>query len=86
MALTDREREILTFEQQWWKFAGSKEKAIRELFGITPARYHATLRRLVDDPDALAHDPLLIRRLRRVRDRTLGMSRHPAGRLRTVTP
>ena len=65
--LTRREHEMLAFERQWWRAAGAKETAIRELFGVTPTRYYQALNALVDRPDALAVDPLLIRRLRRVR-------------------
>ena len=65
--LTRREHEMLTFERQWWRSAGAKETAIRDLFGVTPTRYYQVLNALVDRPDALAADPLLVRRLRRVR-------------------
>jgi hypothetical protein len=58
---------MLTFERQWWRSAGAKETAIRERFGVTPTRYYQVLNALVDRPDALAADPLLIRRLRRLR-------------------
>ncbi len=65
--LTRREHEMLAFERQWWRAAGAKETAIRELFGVPPTRYYQALNALVDRPDALAADPLLVRRLRRVR-------------------
>ena len=65
--LTRREHEMLAFERQWWRHAGAKETAIRELFGVPPTRYYQALNALVDRPDALAADPLLVRRLRRVR-------------------
>ncbi len=65
--LTAREREMLSFERQWWRAAGAKETAIRDLFGLSPTRYYQVLNALVDRPDALATDPLLVRRLRRVR-------------------
>jgi hypothetical protein len=58
---------MLTFERQWWRRAGAKETAIRERFGLTPTRYYQVLNALVDQPAALATDPLLVRRLRRVR-------------------
>jgi Protein of unknown function (DUF3263) len=65
--LSRREHEMLTFERQWWRSAGAKETAIRERFGVTPTRYYQVLNALVDRPDALALDPLLVRRLRRLR-------------------
>jgi hypothetical protein len=65
--LTDREREILAFERQWWRFAGAKEQAIRELFGLSVTRYYQALNALIDRPAALAADPMLVKRLRRLR-------------------
>jgi hypothetical protein len=65
--LSRREHEMLTFERQWWRRAGAKETAIRDLFGVTPTRYYQVLNALVDHPGALAADPLLVRRLRRLR-------------------
>ena len=65
--LSDRDVEILAFERQWWRFAGAKEEAIRERFGMSATRYYQVLNALVDRPEALAADPLLVRRLRRMR-------------------
>ena len=65
--LDRREREILAFEAQWWKYAGAKEQAIRELFDMSATRYYQVLNALVDKPEALAVDPLLVKRLRRLR-------------------
>lgn len=67
LELSRREHEMLTFERQWWRQAGAKETAIRDRFGMPPTRYYQVLNALVDRPDALAADPLLVRRLRRVR-------------------
>jgi uncharacterized protein DUF3263 len=66
-ALDRREREILAFEAQWWKYAGAKERAVRELFDMSATRYYQVLNALLDRPEALAADPLLIKRLRRLR-------------------
>lgn len=63
-----REREILEFERNWWKYPGSKEQAIRDLFGMSAMRYYQVLNSLIDRTDALAFDPMLIKRLRRLRD------------------
>jgi hypothetical protein len=66
-ALTSRELAMLSFERQWWRAAGAKETAIRDRFGLSPTRYYQVLNALVDRPEALAVDPLLVRRLRRMR-------------------
>jgi uncharacterized protein DUF3263 len=65
--LDRRDREILAFERQWWKFAGAKEQAVRELFDMSTTRYYQLLNALIDRPEALAHDPMLVKRLRRMR-------------------
>ena len=65
--LDRRDREILAFERQWWKYAGAKEQAIRELFDMSATRYYQVLNALIDRPEALEADPLLVRRLRRLR-------------------
>ena len=65
--LDTRGREILDFERSWWRFAGAKEQAIRERFDLSTTRYYELLNALLDDEDALAYDPMLIRRLRRMR-------------------
>jgi hypothetical protein len=67
--LDQRSRATLDFERSWWKEPGPKERAIRERFGLSAARYHQLLNRLIDRPEALAYDPMLVRRLRRLRDR-----------------
>jgi len=69
MALTDRDKAILDFERSWWTEAGPKDTAIRERFELSGTRYYQLLTDLLDDPAALEFDPLLVRRLRRVRER-----------------
>ncbi|MGO1317372.1 MAG: DUF3263 domain-containing protein [Cellulomonadaceae bacterium] len=66
-ALSERDREILAFERQWWKYAGAKEQAVRELFDLSATRYYQVLNALIDTPEALAQDPMLVKRLRRMR-------------------
>ena len=66
-ALTERDRQILGFERQWWKFAGAKEHAIREKFDMSATRYYQVLNALIDHEAAMAYDPLLVKRLRRLR-------------------
>jgi hypothetical protein len=65
--LTDGERELLDFEKQWWRRPGAKEQAIRDRFDLSPTRYYQVLNALLDRPAALAHDPVLVNRLRRLR-------------------
>ncbi|HEY5336037.1 MAG TPA: DUF3263 domain-containing protein [Mycobacteriales bacterium] len=65
--LTERERKVLDFERQWWRYAGAKEQAIHDLFGWTPTRYFQVLNALIDTPAALVAEPMLVKRLRRVR-------------------
>ncbi len=66
--LTGRDRDILAFEGQWAQHVGAKEQAIRAQFSLSAARYYQLLGALIDSPLALAHDPLLIKRLQRMRD------------------
>lgn len=65
--LSPRDLEILAFERQWWKYAGSKEQAIKELFDMSSTRYYQVLNALLDSQAALEADPMLIKRLRRMR-------------------
>ncbi|NEK94729.1 DUF3263 domain-containing protein [Modestobacter muralis] len=81
--LSARDRAVLAFERQWWRFAGAKDTAIRESFGMSATRYYQVLNALIDRPEAVVADPLLVRRLRRMRaarqrqrsDRVLGSDR-----------
>ena len=65
--LTERGRRILDFEREWWKYAGAKEQAVREHFDVSPTRYYQLLNRIIDDEDAVVYDPMLVKRLRRLR-------------------
>jgi hypothetical protein len=65
--LTDREQAILAFERKWWQYAGAKEQAIRDHFSMSATRYYQLLNALIDRHEALIHDPMLVKRLRRVR-------------------
>lgn len=77
--LDPRARAILDFERESWKLPPPKERAIRERFGFSAARYHQLLNRTIDLPEALSYDPMLVRRLRRIRDAR--RRRRVAGRL-----
>lgn len=65
--LSERDAQILAFERHWWKFEGAKEQAIRELFEMSATRYYQVLNDLIDRPEALSADPMLVKRLRRMR-------------------
>ncbi|MFE1644381.1 DUF3263 domain-containing protein [Microbacterium sp. P01] len=79
MPLTDRDRAMLDFEAAWTRHAGAKEEAIRAELQLSPARYYQLLGRLLDTADALEYDPMLVKRLRRIRQ-----NRHDAGVARTA--
>ena len=65
--LRERDEAILGFERQWWKYAGAKEQAIKDLFDMSATRYYQALNALIDTDEALMHDPMLVKRLRRMR-------------------
>ena len=65
--LSERDTAILSFERQWWKYAGAKETAIKDLFEMSATRYYQVLNALIDRPEALVADPMLVKRLRRLR-------------------
>jgi len=67
-SLSDLEFRILEFERSWWRFAGAKEGAIKELFDLSAPRYYQILNDLIDRQDALEASPMLVKRLRRLRD------------------
>lgn len=66
--LTDLHLEMLAFERTWWKHVGARDSAISEKFGMTPVRYFQILNSIIDRPQALEADPMLVRRLLRLRD------------------
>ena len=67
-SLSDLELRMLEFERTWWRHAGVKESAIKELFNLSSPAYYQALNNLIDREDALAAQPLLVKRLRRLRD------------------
>lgn len=77
---TDLHRDILDFERQLWKYAGAKEAAIRERFGVCAVRYYQMLAWAIEQPAALEHAPLTVKRLRRLRDRRMAERRRVYGR------
>lgn len=81
--MTEQERAVLAFEARavWWKYAGAKEAAIRETLGLSPTRYYQVLNGALELPEALAAEPLLVRRLLRLRS-----SRAEGRRVRRARP
>ncbi len=81
MPLTSRDRASLDFERAWWSFPGSKEQAIRERLELSPTRYYRLLSTLLESDEAMAYDPLVVRRLRRLRElrRRARFEGRPAG-------
>ena len=68
-ALSELDMRLLAFERGTWRSAGAKEQAITEALGITATRYYQLLNELIDSPDALKFDPVLVKRLRAQRAR-----------------
>ncbi|MBW8797078.1 MAG: DUF3263 domain-containing protein [Streptomyces sp.] len=66
--LGEREQAVLALERRGFPSPGAKERAIREELGLAPVRYYQLLNALLDDERALAHDPVTVNRLRRVRE------------------
>ena len=66
--LTKLEIEMLDFERTWWRYAGVKESSIKELFNLNPPAYYQLLNNLIDRSEALLAEPILVKRLRRLRD------------------
>lgn len=65
--LDERAKRILDFEREWWRYAGAKEEAIGEQFDLSSSRYYQLVNDIIDDERALDYDPMLVKRLRRMR-------------------
>jgi hypothetical protein len=68
MEFTERDREMLDFERDWWRLPGRKTVEIRARFGVSTSSYYRSLHLLVDRPDAYDYDPLTVKRLRKRRE------------------
>jgi hypothetical protein len=79
-ALSERDMRILAFERNWWRQPGAKEQAIADLLGLSATRYYQLLNDLIDRPEALGFDPVLVKRLRRQRARRNRMRAGPSER------
>jgi hypothetical protein len=75
--LSERDTRILAFERSWWRQPGAKEQAISDLLGLSSTRYYQLLNDLIDRPEALGFDPVLVKRLRRQRARRNRMRAGP---------
>ncbi len=67
--LSERERAIIDFEAEWWMHDESRDVLLRARFACSPDEYYQELNDLLDHPSALSYDPLVVRRLRRQRER-----------------
>ncbi len=79
-ALTERDVRILAFERNWWRQPGAKEQSIRDMLGMSATRYYQVLNELIDRPEALAFEPVLVKRLRRQRAKRQRIRSAPADR------
>lgn len=66
-SLTAHDKTILDIERRFWATPGGKEIVIVDELGISPVRYYQKLNQLIETEAALAHDPITVNRLRRVR-------------------
>jgi hypothetical protein len=80
--MSERDREVLDFEGSWWLFPGPKDRAIREYLQMSATRYYEAVRRLIDDEEAIAYAPMVIRRLRRMRNDRLEQIARRTGAIR----
>jgi len=69
MELSERSRQILDFERTWRALPGTKAAAIRQRFGLSDSRYYQLLNAVLDEPGVAAYDPLVVKRLRRRKER-----------------
>jgi hypothetical protein len=65
--ITERQQAILDFERSFWTYDDPKEALIRARFHCPADEYYAELNDLLELPEAMAHDPLVVRRLQRQR-------------------
>lgn len=65
--MTPTDAELLDFEASWPLPGAAKDSTVVAVLGMPPTLYHQRLGALLDDPKALAYNPLLIKRLRRLR-------------------
>lgn len=66
--LSETDLQMLAFERQTWQHQGAKDNAVRDLFGMSATRYAQAVNALIDRPEAYVAEPVLVKRLRRLRD------------------
>ncbi len=78
--LSERDMRILGFERRGWRSPGVKEQVIAEVLDIPATWYYQLLNELIDRPEALAFDPVLVKpqRARRQRVRSSRSKGRPA--------
>jgi hypothetical protein len=67
--INERQQAMLEFERTFWTFDEPKETLVRARFQCSADEYYAELNELLEMPEALEHDPLVVRRLQRQRVR-----------------
>jgi Protein of unknown function (DUF3263) len=67
--LGERARAIIGFEAAWFTLDEDRHDAIRARFACSVEDYNLELNRVIDHPEALTIGPLVVRRLRRLRER-----------------
>ena len=67
--MTERQQAMLEFERNFWTFDEPKDLLVRARFQCSADDYYAELNDLLEQPEALEHDPLVVRRLQRQRKR-----------------
>ena len=80
-ALTDLDRAVLDIAGRRFHHWGAREAVVRAELGLSMTAYAQRLNALLDNPAAYVAEPMLVKRLRRVRDEARARRRHPAGRL-----
>jgi hypothetical protein len=67
--LSERHRAMIDFERTWWRLETPRDDVIRARFRCTADEYYAELHRVLELPEAMAHDPVVVRRFHRRRQR-----------------
>jgi Protein of unknown function (DUF3263) len=67
--ISERHQAMLEFERTFWTYDEPKEAVIRARFQCSADDYYTELTELLEQPAAMTHDPLVVRRLQRQRVR-----------------
>lgn len=78
---TAEHRSVLDFEKHWWKHQGNKAAQIQARLALSTARYYRLLNAAIDHPSAVEHDPMLVKRLRRLREVRKAQRRRSRGEI-----